>query len=126
MTVLIDSWAWIEYFKGTNFGKKAKEYIENNEEIIVSSINVAEIYNFLLTNKPKDAENLINFVIGSSFIVPLTAELSLKAAEYKHRKKFGMADAIVLATAEQHNCKIVTGDDDFIKESNVIFIGGKD
>ena len=27
--VVIDSYAWIEYFKGSEYGKKAKEYIEN-------------------------------------------------------------------------------------------------
>ncbi len=123
MTVLIDSWAWIEYLKGTAYGQKAKEYIEGDDEKIVSSINVAEIYNFLLKNKPNEADNLIDVVIKTSFVIFLQTEIALQAARYKHEKKFGMADAIVLATANAHNAQIVTGDDDFKDEKNVVYIG---
>lgn len=41
----------------------------------------------------------------------------------RHEKKFGMADAIVLATAKLHDAKIVTGDDDFKGEPNVSYVG---
>ena len=113
MTVLIDSWAWIEYFKGTIYGKKSGKYIEGEEEIIISAINVAEIYKFLLKNNPRESENLIAFVLKASFVIPITAELALKSAKNRHEKNLGMADAIVLATAQLHNARIITGDDDF-------------
>ena len=123
MTVLVDSWAWIEYFKGTPSGDSARKFIDSDEEIIISSINVAEIYNFLLNNLPNESNKKIDFVIRSSFVVPLSTDIALLAAKNKHLKKLGMADAIVLATAQLHNAKIVTGDDDFKKENGVIFIG---
>ncbi|MBI3033541.1 type II toxin-antitoxin system VapC family toxin [Candidatus Woesearchaeota archaeon] len=123
MTVLVDSWAWIEYFKGSPNGEKAKKFIDSDEEIIVSSINIAEIYNFLLNALPDEADNKIDFVIHSSFVVPLSAQTALLAGKNKHLKKLGMADAIVLATARLHNAKILTGDADFRKEDNIIFIG---
>ena len=44
MTVLIDSWAWIEYFKGGKHSKEAMSYIEGDEDSLVSSINLIEIY----------------------------------------------------------------------------------
>lgn len=44
MPVLIDSWAWIEYFKGSRKGEKAKKYIEGKERAIISAINIAEVY----------------------------------------------------------------------------------
>ncbi len=122
MTVLIDSSAWIEYFKGTSYGKKAGEYIEGNEEIIISSINVAEVYKFLLKNNPQESENLIAFVLKTSFIIPISTEIALKAAKIKHEKNLGMADAIVLATAQLHNAKIITGDRDFEDFDNVEII----
>ena len=123
MTVLIDSWAWIEYFKGTSQGQKAKKYVEGEEEIIVSSINITEVYTFLLRNKSEEASKLIEFLFQTSFVVALDTEIALIAAKNKYEKKFGIADAIVLATAKQHNAKIVTGDDDFKKENNVIYMG---
>lgn len=98
-------------------------YIEGEEEIIVSSINVAEVYNFLLRNNKDNVEDLINFLLKTSFVVYLSTEIALLSAKTKSAKKFGMADAIVLATAKLSNAKIITGDDDFKSEENVIYIG---
>ena len=122
MTVLVDSWAWIEYFKGSNPGAKAKNVIESGEQLLISTINISEIYHFLLNNK-MDAEKLIKFVLDSSFVIPLETSVALKAANIKFTKKLGMADAIVLATAEENNAMILTGDDDFKNIKNVIYIG---
>ena len=123
MTVLVDSWAWIEYFKGSQSGLKAKEIIESSQKILLSTINASEIYHFLLKNKPAEAEKLIKFVLSSSFVIPLDSSIALKAAKIKYDKKIGLADAIVIATAEENNATILTGDDDFKEMKNVIFIG---
>ena len=123
MTVLIDSWAWIEYFKGSPLAAKAKEIIESSQKILLSTINASEIYHFLLKNRPSEAEKLIKFVLSSSFIIPLDSQIALKAAKIKYDKKIGLADAIVIATAEENNAMILTGDEDFKDVDNVIFIG---
>ena len=123
MTVLVDSWAWIEYFKGTPAAQKAKEIIESNEQMFVSAINVSEIYLFLLRNKPSEAEKLIKFVLDSSFVIFIDSTIALKASKIKHEHKMGLADAIVMATAEENKAKILTGDDDFKNIKNVIYIG---
>jgi len=122
LTVLVDSWAWIEYFKGSNLGIKAKNVIESGEQLLISTINISEIYHFLLNNK-MDAEKLIKFVLDSSFVIQLDTQIAIKAANIKFTKKLGMADAIVLATAEENNAMILTGDDDFKNIKNVIYIG---
>jgi len=123
LTVLVDSWAWIEYFKGSEAGKKAKEVIEGREQLLLATINAAEIYRFLLQNKSEDAEKLIKFVLSSSFIIPLETDLALRSAKLKHNLKIRLADAIVIATAEENKAQILTGDDDFKNMKNVIYIG---
>ena len=123
MTVLIDSWAWIEYFKGTASGEKARSYIEGGEKVIVSAINVAEVRLFLLRHKRAEEERLIRFLLSTSFPLPVSTEIAVQAAGTKHEKKFGMADAIVLATAKLHDARIVTGDDDFKSEESTVYIG---
>lgn len=123
MTVLVDSWAWIEYFKGSVFGEKAKKYIESDEEVIVSAINISEMYTFLLRNKPDEAQKFMDFVLQRSFAVPIETSIALAAAKIKVEKKFGLADALVLATARQHKCPVVTGDDDFKNEEEAVYIG---
>jgi predicted nucleic acid-binding protein len=124
LTVLIDSWAWIEYFKGSVPGLRVKEFIDTDSEIIVSAINVSEVYHFLLKNRTiQEAEELINFLMKTSFVVQLDAHLALQAARFKYEKKMGLADAIVLATARAHHCSIVTGDSDFKHEKDVLYLG---
>ena len=122
LTVLVDSWAWIEYFKGTHLATKAKDIIESSQKILLSTINVSEIYHFLLKNRPPEAEKLIKFVLNSSFVIPLDSSTALKAAKIKYDKKIGLADAIVMATAEENNAMILTGDEDFKDIKNVIYI----
>lgn len=123
MTVLIDSWAWIEYFKGSSFGIKAKEIIESGEKLLLSTINASEVYHFLLKHKSNEAEKLISFVLSSSFAIPLDTPIALKAAKIKFSQKLHLADSIVMATAEENNATILTGDEDFKNIKNVIYIG---
>ncbi|MBI5392537.1 type II toxin-antitoxin system VapC family toxin [Candidatus Woesearchaeota archaeon] len=119
---MIDSWAWIEYFKGTQYGRKIIPYLDSEEEIIISSINIAEVYHFLLKNNIKQITAHIEFMTSTAFTVQLTTEIACNAAKNKFEKKLGMADAIVLSTAQYHNAKIITGDNDFKKLEKVIFI----
>lgn len=47
LTVLIDSWAWIGYFVGSDAGRIVRGYIEDDQEIIISTINLAEVYRWI-------------------------------------------------------------------------------
>ena len=123
LTVLVDSWAWVGYFKGTELGKKAKDVIESGKKLLISAINISEVYHFLLKYRDKDAEKLINFMLKSSFIIALDTNIAIKAAKLKHIYKMGLTDAIVLATAEENNAEILTGDSDFKNMKNVIYMG---
>ena len=119
---MIDSWAWIEYFKSSEPGKRAKGFIEGGS-IIISAINVAEVFRHMLILSKKDAEDALGFMLKTSFVVPVSAKLAKDAAIIKHEKKWGLGDSIVLATALQHGAKVVTGDSDFKNEPGIIFLG---
>ncbi|MEM2902739.1 MAG: PIN domain-containing protein [Candidatus Bathyarchaeia archaeon] len=83
---LIDSFAWIEYFKGSRRGANIKEYVESCEPIYTPSICLVEIKSKYLTES-KDPTTRIELILERSFIVPLDAEVALLAAEI--RKVFG-------------------------------------
>jgi len=124
MTVLIDSWAWIEYFKGGKHSKEAMSYIEGDEEALVSSINLLEIYSWITKSYGDSvAVEKIGIVEKRCYLIPLEREISISAAKLKIKYKLGIADGVVLATAKQLNAKIVTGDPDFKKVEGVLFIG---
>jgi len=123
LIVLIDSWAWIEYFKGSKVGEKARKYIEGKEKAIISAINIAEVYRWILRfYDEKIAKEKINVMKERCFIIPVDEEIAIMAAKIRYKEKFGLGDAIIYATAKKENAFILTGDDDFRNKENVIFI----
>ena len=124
MTVLLDSWTWIEYFKGSEKGRHAEKYMKGGEQIIISTINVAEVFRYTLsTLSLREAEAAVNYMLNAAFVIPVNVEIAIEAAKIKHEKKWGLGDSIILATARQNTAVVVTGDEDFRNEKNVVFLG---
>lgn len=124
MTVLLDSWAWIEYWRGSRNADRAGSYIESSEEAVISSINLAEIYVWILRQYgQKQAETKKTVVEKRCSVINLDASIAIEAAKIKHYRKMALADSIVLATAINSNAKVITGDRDFEGSEEVIFIG---
>ncbi len=124
LTVLIDSWAWIEYFRGTEMGEKTVPLIEGGDEIVVSALNIAEVYHAVLRKKGKDtAERHREAMQRRCRVVNVDADIAARGAEIKLEKRWGLADAIILATAEREDAKIITGDPHFKGLQNVEYIG---
>ncbi len=124
MTVLIDSWAWIEYFKGSEAGAKARKIIEGDEESIVSTINLAEVYQWILRfYGEKTADEKIEVIKKRCFVVDVDPEIAIASAMIKHDMEFGLGDAIVLATARRENAKVLTGDPDFENLEDAVWLG---
>lgn len=124
MTVLIDSWAWIEYFRGSEAGKKAREYIEGGEELLVSTVNLAEIYRwFLKYYDEASAEKARGIIKRRCVIIDVDEEIAVKAAKIRHEMGWGLGDSIIYATARRENAKVLTGDEDFKGVEGVIYIG---
>lgn len=113
---VIDSYAWVEYFRGTKEGRIAKDYIEN-KDCATSSITIAELSE-KYKRENKDFEEDFNFVISKTKIFELTIEIALVAGQMNYENKgrikgWGMSDSIILATAKLLNARVVTGDEHF-------------
>lgn len=120
MRYIVDSYAWLEYFIGTEAGRKVKAIIDSEEdEKLTPSICLAEIYaKILRTEDEEKAEVRRAFIKSRSALVALTEELAVQAAktDVNMKKKvqgWGLADSIVLSTARNRNGKVVTGDQHF-------------
>jgi predicted nucleic acid-binding protein len=121
---LIDSWAWIEYFKGCENGDRVRPYLEDNRELIVSSINISEVYRwFLRFYGENDAEETRVAIKGRCLIIDVDETIAVEAAKIKHQFGWGLGDSIVYATAKQLGAEVVTGDSDFKEKDGVIFLG---
>lgn len=129
---IIDTYAWIEYFKASEMGKVAKQYIEK-EKTFTPTIVVAEISRKLLKDIALGVETSegrmqrLEFIRSISRIVDLDFETAIKAGEINERLKnqaigWGLADSIILCVAESLDGKVVTGDEHFRKIKDVVFI----
>nr|CBH36731.1 conserved hypothetical protein containing PIN domain [uncultured archaeon] len=124
MTVLIDSWAWIEYFRGSKAGEQIKGVIEDSEEkMVISTINIAEVYRSILRFYSEDfAEEKIEAMKQRAFVCDVIEEIAVEAAKIKHKKKWGLGDSLIYATAKKEGARVLTGDPDFKDVEGVIFI----
>lgn len=122
---VIDSSVWIEYFGGTLKNREIKAAIEQ-EDIATSIIAIVEIADKFEREKRK-LDLFLDYVTRRSEIIPIAMSIARKAAMIKQEirvtsKKFGIADAIHLATAAYLNTTLVTADSDFrgIKSVKVV------
>jgi len=124
LTVLVDSWAWIEYWSGGSHADQAALHIEGKENAIVSTVNLAEIYYWILLHyDEKTAEEKVITIRKRCFIIPVEEEIAIEAAKIKHKTKMALADSIIIATAKKVKAKILTGDPDFRSLKDILYIG---
>ncbi len=120
MTVLLDSWAWIEFLKEGPKVKQIEKYITIPHDLIISSINIAEIQGFLLRH---GNESLLIYITERCAIIPVTEDIAILAARIKHESKLHLSDAILLATARLQGAALVTGDAHFKGKKDVVYLG---
>jgi predicted nucleic acid-binding protein len=129
---IIDAYTWIEYFRASKSGEKAKKYIENeNSEtptIVVSETSRKLLKEIELGNETVEGRTeRLEFMRTSTQIVDLDFEMAVEAGKIdvemkKKEKGWGLADSIVLCLAKSKEGKVVTGDLHFRDLDNVVFI----
>jgi predicted nucleic acid-binding protein len=123
MTVLIDSWAWIEYWKGGQAAAEAAKHIEGTENAIISSVNLAEVYFWVFKQYGEEmAEAKSRSMLRRSHVIAVDIPIATSAARLKAEHKLGLADSFVLATARSADATLVTGDSDLKRFKDVAFL----
>jgi len=113
---VIDSFAWFEYFLGSEMGKKAKPYIEAGHAL-TPTIVIAELADKYNREKMSFSEKL-NYILMRTQDVGLDIAIAkesgrLNKARKSVNKRWGLADSIILATARARNAKIITGNEHY-------------
>lgn len=123
---VIDSYAWIEYFRGSRAGKKTQRFIEERKAA-TTTITIAELKEKYAREGWPYFKDDLAFITTTTTIINLTKDIAVKAGETNAFMKakvkgWGMADSITLATAQASNAKVVTGDKHFkgLKEAILI------
>lgn len=115
--VLFDTYAWIEYFRGSEEGETVRKYIESKTEILTPTIVLAELSDkYRRTGKEEEwGENRREIVELRSRIVTLSPDSADEAGSVKNemRERYGdypLADGLIMSIAKEKECKVLTGD----------------
>ncbi|MFB6180557.1 MAG: type II toxin-antitoxin system VapC family toxin [Candidatus Nanohalobium sp.] len=118
MSKLLDTWAWIEFYDGTEIGQKIYSLIQGEEKLFTSEVTIAELSdNYHLGNFQTDHtwQQVRGFIETNSEVLKIDSEIAskagkIKAEERKNKPDFGLMDALILATARKKDLKLLTGD----------------
>lgn len=125
MKIVIDAYAWVEIFIGSEKGKRAKEAVEQADEIFTPDIVMAEVARKYHREGAEEQtiRARLETISAASSIISISNELALEAAkcymellrETKRTKfsKPSLFDAITLAAAKLLKAKVITGDEHF-------------
>ena len=119
----IDSWAWVEYFRGSRAGAEIKALLEGREVLFTPAGGLAEIRAKYL-REGHDPADRIRFIKSRTSVINVDAAVAEQAADLKIREGLHMVDAIILACAQARNSDLVTGDKHFQGIPNVVMLAG--
>lgn len=115
---LLDTWALVEFYEGTEIGERIYSLIEGEESVFTPIVSIAELSdnyhngNFKTDHNWKQIERYIE---ANTQIINLNSNIGseagkIKAQERQEKPQFGLMDALILATAKQNNLVLLTGD----------------
>jgi predicted nucleic acid-binding protein len=110
---LVDSSGWLEYFADGKDAKFFVQVIENTEELIVSTINLYEVYKKILLEKDENSALQAIALMQQAKVIDITSSISVMAAKLSYELKIPMADSLIYSTARIHDAMVWTQDADF-------------
>lgn len=125
MKIVIDAYAWVELFIGSEKGKRVKEAVEQADEVFTPDTVMAEIARKYHREGAEEQtiRARLEVISAASSIISINNELALEAAKCymellletkrKRLSRPSLFDAITLATAKLLKAKVMTGDEHF-------------
>lgn len=122
--ILIDSYGWIEYFAEGPLADEYAAYIEktNTENTVTPTIVIYEVYKRIKNIEGEQRALEAYAQMSRTKIVDLTSSISLMAADISIIMNLGMADSVIVATAEAYDAEIITSDEHLKSLERVKFI----
>jgi predicted nucleic acid-binding protein len=116
-----DSWAWVEYFRGSRPGEAVKEILDSKDVLFTPSVCLAEIRAKYL-REGHDPMDRLAFIKSRTSIITVDASVAEGAADLKIAHGLHMLDAIVLSCALSCGSELVTGDKHFRSLAGVVML----
>ena len=116
---VVDSSAWIEYFRDGPNAKIFMHPLEDVANLIVPSICIYEVLKSITRQEGSDEAIECFAIMKQGRMVDLTPELAVRAAETSLKYNLPMADSVILAITHAFNATLWTQDKDFSGLRNV-------
>jgi toxin FitB len=110
---LVDSSAWLEYFAGGPNAKSFAKVIEDTDNLIISSINLYEVYRKVLTEKDEDHAIQVAGLMQQARVINVDSIISLSAAKISVEYKIPITESIIYSTSRLYEAVLWTMDVDF-------------
>lgn len=125
--LVIDSFAWVEYFRGTRLGRQVDRFVAS-QRCATPTIVLAELADKYAREGIPSLRLDLDEVESRTVLVPLDRPIAEEAGRVKAeaRRKtpdFPLSDGIVSATAKSLGADVLTGDPHFRGMRGVVFLG---
>ncbi len=107
---LVDTCGWIEWMIDSPLAKSYSRYLTSPDTLIVPSLVQHELYKWLCREMDQATALSAIAATQTATVAPLDTSLALLSADIAREFKLTTADAIIYATARQHNATLVTSD----------------
>jgi len=110
MNLMLDTYALIELFRGSDKGQLVKTLIENEKEIYVSVLSLYEIGTVLEREiGRKRSREYLSSIETHYMIVDLCQDIALNAVRIRSNFKLPAVDCLIYSSARLNNAKVVSG-----------------
>ena len=119
---LFDTRFFVEYFYSDDveFVKLLKEELRSVKERMVSSLTVHEMHRINLQREGKDVACLRSNAIRGDFrVLDVDYGVAVKSAELRSTNHMPMADSVIAACAQIHDCVLFSDDAHFKEVENL-------
>ena len=125
--LVVDSWAWVEYLRGSPLGKSVETAMQGSSELWTSVVTVAEVASKFRRAGKVEGPSVAAMTALSRVGVPALEDAReagrIHAATKAEVPNFSLADSFVLQLARKVGGKVLTGDPDFRKVKEALAIG---
>lgn len=127
--LVVDSWAWVEYLRGSETGRRVDARLESTEDLWTSVVSLTEVVSKYRRERIPE-QPAIDAISSLSRLGVPSRDDAIEAgkihAEVKPKSpNFGLADSFVLQLARKIGGKVLTGDSDFKGLRGAEYIGKK-
>ncbi len=107
---VVDSSGWLEYFADEPNADRFAPVVRASDELLVPTVILYEVFKVVLRESGENRALQACAALRKGLVVDLTSKLAIMAGKLSLRHGLPMADAIILATAREHQATLWTQD----------------